>query len=90
MWFKKVEVIEEPYTYGVDVSFDVAFKALREGYTIKHSNYDACLKYLNGRVYEMMDRDDNNCFEISEFSVFDMMIDKWQVLPLNCINSSNQ
>lgn len=89
MWFKKYKVTKEPYEYNKDVPFEVAFKALREGYTIKHSNYNSCLKYLNGRIYEMIDRQDNNCFEISEFSVFEMMIDKWQVLPPNSIRSKN-
>ena len=56
MWFKKHKVTKEPYEYNKNVPFEVAFKALREGYTIKHSNCDACLKYLNGRIYEMMDR----------------------------------
>lgn len=90
MWFKKVKVIKEPYNYGVDVSFDVAFKALRDGYIIKHSNNDSCLRLLNGKIYEMSNRQQSNVFVVDEISVFDMMIDKWQVLPLNCINSSKQ
>ena len=35
---------------------------------------------INGRIYEVLDRDGNNTFEIGEFSVFDMLIDRWQVL----------
>lgn len=87
MWFKKHKVTKEPYEYNKNVPFEVAFKALREGYTIKHSNCDACLKYLNGRIYEMMNRQDDNCFEKQEFSVFEMMIDRWQVLLPNSIRS---
>lgn len=86
--FKKYKVTKEPYEYNKNVPFEVAFKALREGYIVKHGNQpNACLRYLNGRIYEMMDRQDNNCFEITEFSVFEMMIDKWQVLPPNSIRS---
>lgn len=81
--FKKVKIIKEPYEYNVNVPFEVAFKALKEGYIIKHSNYDDIyLRLLNGRVYELMDRDGNdNCFETNEFSVFEMMKDRWQILP---------
>lgn len=84
MWFKKTE--KPSYEYNTDVPFEVAFKALKEGCIIKYSNYnDIYLRLLNGRIYQLMDRQDNNCFEIDEFSVFDMMIDKWQVLPPNSI-----
>lgn len=85
MWFKKVKITREPYEYNVNVPFEVAFKALKEGYLIKHANYDDIyLRLLNGRVYELMDRDGNdNCFETNEFNVFDMMLDRWQILPPN-------
>ena len=87
MWFKK-NIIIPKYKYNENVPFEVAFKALKEGYIIKHSNYDDCfLKYLNGRVYEMMDRDGENCFEIQEFSIFEKMMDLWQVLEPNSIRS---
>lgn len=83
MWFKKYKIREEPYEYNTDVPFEIAFKALKEGYIIKHSNYDDIyLRLLNGRVYELMDRNGkDNCFEIDEFGVFEMMRDTWQVLP---------
>lgn len=83
MWFRKVKIVNEPYEYNKNVPFEVAFKALKEGYIIKHSNYDDIyLRLLNGRVYELMDRDgDGNCFETNEFGVFEMMKDTWQVLP---------
>ena len=85
--FKKVKITKEPYEYNVNVPFEVAFKALKEGYIIKHANYDDIyLKLLNGRVYELMDRNEkNNCFETNEFGVFEMMIDRWQILPPNSI-----
>ena len=35
MWFKKVKITREPYEYNVNVPFEVAFKALKEGYLIK-------------------------------------------------------
>ena len=81
--FKKYKIREEPYEYNTDVPFEIAFKALKEGYIIKHSNYDDIyLRLLNGRVYELMDRDgDGNCFETNEFGIFEMMRDTWQVLP---------
>lgn len=85
MWQK----IKELYEYNKDVPFEVAFKALKDGYIIKHANYDDIyLRLLNGRVYELMDRNEkNNCFEIKEFGVFEMMMDRWQILPLNSIGS---
>ena len=75
----------EPYEYNTDVPFEVAFKALRDGYTIRHGNQHNCYLYmLNGRVYELFNREEPNCFEIQEFSLFDMLIDKWQILkPLD-------
>lgn len=87
MWFKKYKIREEPYEYNTDVPFEIAFKALKEGYIIKHSNYDDIyLRLLNGRVYELMNRnEENNCFEIKEFDVFEMMLDRWQILPPNSI-----
>ena len=87
MWFKKYKIREEPYEYNTDVPFEIAFKALKEGYIIKHSNYDDIyLRLLNGRVYELMDRDgDGNCFETNEFGVFEMMMDRWQILPPNAV-----
>ena len=50
-------------------------------------NYDDIyLRLLNGRVYELMDRNEkNNCFETNEFGVFEMMMDRWQILPPNSI-----
>lgn len=85
MWQK----IKEPYEYNKNVPFEVAFKALKDGHIIKHANYDDIyLRLLNGRVYELMDRNEkNNCFEIKEFGVFEMMMDRWQVLPPNSIGS---
>ena len=48
MWQK----IKEPYEYNKDVPFEVAFKALKEGYIIRHANYDdVYLKFMNNRVY---------------------------------------
>lgn len=90
--FKKYKIRKEPYEYYTNVPFEVAFKALKEGYIIKHSNYDDIyLRLLNGRVYELMDRDGNdNCFETNEFSVFEMMKDSWQVLPLNSVMSKKR
>lgn len=81
--FKKYKITKESYEYNTDVPFEIAFKALKEGYIIKHSNYDDIyLRLLNGRVYELMDRNGkDNCFEIDEFGVFEMMRDTWQVLP---------
>lgn len=81
--FKKYKIRKEPYEYNKNVPFEIAFKALKEGYIIKHSNYDDIyLRLLNGRVYELMDRNGkDNCFEIDEFGVFEMMRDTWQVLP---------
>lgn len=87
MWFKKVKVVKEPYEYNKNVPFDVAFKALREGYIIKHSNSDSCLKLMNNRIYQMYNRQDYNCYEVGEFSVFDMMIEKWQILEPNSVRS---
>ena len=83
MWQK----IKELYEYNKDVPFEVAFKALKEGYIIRHANYDDIyLKFLNNRVYELIDRDgEGNCFEIDEFGVFEMMMNRWQILPLNSI-----
>lgn len=83
MWRKT----KEPYEYNKDVPFEVAFKALKEGYIIRHANHDDIyLKFLNDRVYELIDRDgEDNCFEIDEFGVFEMMMDRWQVLPPNSI-----
>ena len=81
--FKKYKIRKEPYEYNKNVPFEVAFKALKEGYIIKHANYDDIyLRLLNGRVYELMDRNEkNNCFETNEFGVFEMMLDRWQILP---------
>ena len=79
--FKKHKIRKEPYEYSKNVPFEIAFKALKEGYTIKHSNQTNCfLVMINGRIYEVFDRDGDNTFEIEEFSVFDMLIDRWQVL----------
>lgn len=79
--FKKYKITKEPYEYNTDVPFEIAFKALKEGYTIKHSNQTNCfLVMINDRIYEVLDRDGDNTFEIKEFSVFDMLIDRWQVL----------
>ena len=92
MWFKKYKVTKEPYEYNKDVPFEVAFKALKEGHIIKHANYDdVFFRLLNGRVYELMDRNgDGNCFEINEFGVFEMMMDLWQVLPPDSVRSKNK
>ena len=77
----KIKDTKEPYEYNTNVPFEIAFKALKEGYTIKHSNQTNCfLVMINGRIYEVLDRDGDNTFEIKEFSVFDMLIDRWQVL----------
>ena len=86
MWLK-YKIRKEPYKYYTNVPFEVAFKALKEGYIIKHTNYDDIyLRLLNGRVYELMNRnEENNCFEIKEFDVFEMMLDRWQILPPNSI-----
>lgn len=83
MWQK----IKEPYEYNKDVPFEVAFKALKDGHIIKHANYDDIFfRLLNGRVYELMDRNgEGNCFEVNEFGIFEMMMDRWQILPLNSI-----
>ena len=79
--FKKKEKSQQSYPFNQDVPFEVAFKALKEGYTIKHSNQTNCfLVMINGRIYEVFDRDNNNAFEVEEFSLFDMLKDKWQVL----------
>lgn len=85
MWQK----IKEPYEYNKDVPFEVAFKALKDGHIIKHANYDDIFfRLLNGRVYELMDRNgEGNCFEVNEFGLFEMMMDRWQVLPLNSVRS---
>ena len=88
MWFNKVKITKEPYEYYISVPFEVAFKALKEGYIVKHANHsDVYLKYFNGRMYEILDRDGDNCFEVDEFSVFDMMIDGWIILPPNTVRS---
>ena len=72
--------------FNKNVSFDVAYKALRKGYLIKHANYsDVYLKYFNGRIFELLDREDSSCNEITEFSVFEMLMDRWQILPKDAI-----
>lgn len=77
----KIKDEKQPYEYNTNVPFEVAFKALKEGYTIKHGNQTNCfLVMINGRIYEILDRDGNNTFEVEEFSVFDILIDRWQVL----------
>lgn len=74
-------LFKKSYPYNKDVPFEIAFKALKEGYTIKHGNQSNCYLYMiNGRVYELLDRDNDNAFEIDEFSIFDMLKDTWQVL----------
>lgn len=78
--FKKTT--SSPYPYNINVPFEMAFKALKEGYTIKHGNMSNCYLYMiNNRVIEVIDRDDkHNCFEIDEFSLFDMLKDTWQII----------
>lgn len=80
--FKKVV---KPYPFGEDVPFEVAFKALKEGYMIKHANcHDAYLIMINGRIIEMLDRDNTDSFEVTEFDTFTMLMDRWEVLePLS-------
>lgn len=90
MWFKR-NIIKQSYEYNKNVPFDVAFKALREGYIIKHANYsDVYLKYLNGRIFELLSRDNGKCTEVTEFSTFEMLIDKWKILPLGCTIDENK
>lgn len=83
--FKKVV---KPYPFGKDVPFEVAFKALKEGYMIKHANcHDAYLIMINGRIIEMLDRDGGETFEVKEFDTFTMLMDRWEVLePLTNAN----
>lgn len=77
----KIKDKKQPYPYNKDLPFEVAFKALKEGYTIKHGNQTNCfLLMINGRIYEVFDRDGDNTFEVEEFSVFDILIDRWQIL----------
>lgn len=77
--------VKKPYPFGEDVPFEVAFKALKEGYMIKHANYhDVYLIMINGRILEMLDRDDSDGFEVKEFDTFTMLMDRWEVLePLS-------
>lgn len=84
--FKRLfKQIKKPYPFGKDVPFEVAFKALKEGYMIKHANcHDAYLIMINGRILEMLDRDDSDGFEVKEFDTFTMLMDRWEVLePLS-------
>ena len=80
--FKKVfKQIKKWYIFGKDVPFEVAFKALKEGYMIKHANYnDVYLIMINGRIIEMLDRNDTDSFEVTEFDTFTMLMDRWKVL----------
>jgi len=84
--FKRLfKQVKKPYPFGKDVPFEVAFKALKEGYMIKHANcHDAYLIMINGRILEMLDRDDSDGFEVKEFDTFTMLMDRWEVLePLS-------
>lgn len=80
--FKRVfKQIKKPYPFGEDVPFEVAFKALKEGYMIKHANcHDAYLIMINGRIIEMLDRDNTDSFEVTEFDTFTMLMDRWEVI----------
>lgn len=86
--FKRLyKQVKKPYPFGEDVPFEVAFKALKEGYMIKHANYhDVYLIMINGRIIEMLDRDNSDGFEVKEFDTFTMLMDRWEVLePLSNI-----
>lgn len=72
IWNKRKEiekVLEDPYPFGVNVPFETAFKALKEGYMIKDWGYDDVFYVnLNGRIFCLLDRENkHNCYEIDEF-----------------------
>ena len=35
---------------------------------------------INGRIIEMLDRNDTDSFEVTEFDTFTMLMDRWKVL----------
>lgn len=90
MLFKKKEKQaiskQTSYPFNVNVPFEVAFKALKEGYLIKVANYsDIYMIMVNNKIIEINARnnEDNNSFEIEEFDVFTMLMNTWQIVEPN-------
>lgn len=78
--------LKAKYPYNVNVPFEVAFKALKEGYLIKVANYsDVYMIMINNKIIEMIAREngDNTSYEIKEFDVFTMLMDNWQIVEPN-------
>lgn len=83
MFFKKKNVDQkgDEYPLNKDVSFELAFKALKDGYLIKHPNYqDVYFLMLNNRIFTIQDRSDGCSKEIKEFDTFSMLMNKWKIL----------
>lgn len=91
MFWKKNKVNNtDSYPFGVNVPFETAFKALKEGYMIKDWGYnDIFYVNLNGRIFCLQDRENkHNCYEIDEFGKWGMLQNTWQILkPLSNKNT---
>ena len=94
MFFKKknkqVKTAQTPYPYNTNVPFEVAFKALKEGYLIKvANNSEVYMIMINNKIIEIIAREngDNSSYEINEFDVFTMLIDGWQIIEPNSQNN---
>ena len=69
------------YKYNTNVSFSVALQALKDGYTVRHANYsDVYLIMLNGKIFNITDRDESSAWEVEEFSTFDILLNNWVIL----------
>lgn len=83
MFFKKDKVVHKIFGYPLnkDVSFELAFKALKDEYLIKHPNYqDVYFLMLNNKIFSIQDRSDGSSKEIKEFDTFSMLMNKWKIL----------
>lgn len=79
MFWKKKQ--KPKYEYNVNVPFEIAFKALKEGYTIKSANYDDIyLVKVNDKVFNFIDRTSADAFEIDSLTFFEMFMDRWQII----------
>ena len=81
MFWKKKKQNKRKYYYNKNTSFENALMALKDGHIIKSANYnDTYLIMIKGRIFELMDREINNCFEIKEFDIYEMSLDSWQII----------
>lgn len=92
MFFKKKKEKENnketvtKYPFNTDVTFDVAFRALKDGYIIKHANLvNTYLIKISDKVFYLKTSQPSSSIPVEEIQLFDMFLDTWQIIERNKI-----